>query len=88
MDYEECKNMMERNVSHTGTEWIDGNTYGGARGLTLMSNYTFQDYHEHAYCEGDKNGMFTCHCLPGLTGDGCTCRDLDQCGHINNDTIT
>ena len=57
MDYEECKNMMERNVSHTGTEWIDGNTYGGARGLTLMSNYTFQDCHEYAYCEGQGSKM-------------------------------
>ena len=32
--------------------------------------------------------MFTCHCLPGLTGDGFTCRDLDECGLTNNDTAT
>ena len=88
MDYEECKNMMERGVSHTGTEWIDGNTYGGARGLTLMSNYTFTDCHEHAYCQGDENGLYTCHCLPGLTGDGFTCRDLDECGIENGDPVT
>ena len=53
-----------------------------------MSNYTFQDCHEYVYFEGDENVMFTCHCLPGLTGDGFTCRDLDQCGLINNDTVT
>merc|ERR1711911_122144 len=78
---------MERGVSHTGT-WIDGNTYSGARGLTLQSNYTFTDCHEHAYCQGDENGLYTCHCLPGLTGDGFTCRDLDECGIENGDPVT
>ena len=87
MDFEECKDMMERGVSHTGNEWIDGNTYG-ARGLTLMSNYTFEDCDQYAYCQGDENGVYSCHCLPGLTGDGFSCRDLDECGLTNDDPVT
>ena len=58
------------------------------------SSYTYTNCNFYAYCDGDENGTYDCHCLGGLTGTGLGddgCEDVPECtgiGYKTEENIT
>ena len=85
IDFLECEDQRAAGYSFNaqGDSWF-GNALGRINSFVGLGQ-DFIPCDDRAYCT-EREGSYLCECLEGLTGDGYTCDDVDECLDAANNT--